>query len=247
MRDTIVPEELLTLEHAYPLLGLTGPVDEATLRAAFRKAVKAARPDLAGGDADLFRRVIAAMRIIQANVPAYPAISAPGPEAPALTPQPAIALSPLQAIAGASVVIHLGGRSLQVKVPAGMRTGEHIRLRKAASDGSDLHLPVLIKVADGLTVIGDDIYMGWPVGRRTVSDGGRLEIETHAGPRSAWITPGLEAPIRIRLRDLGLPARAGRPAGHLFVTLEAVEDAPSAAEHLLARFTRVWTPERLAA
>ena len=49
------------------------------------------------------------------------------------------------------------------------------------------------------------------------------------------------------LRGLGLPARGARPAGHLFVSLKPSEDAPSAAEDLLARFTRVWTPDRLAA
>jgi curved DNA-binding protein len=247
MSQTAVHEDLFTLEHAYRLLGLAGPADEATVKIAFRKAVKAARPDVVGGDPDLFRRVIAAMRIIQANVPAYPAIAAPGPQGPAPSPQPVISLTPLQAVGGSAITLRLGTRFIRVKVPAGLRTGDHIRLRKAAADGSDLHLPVLIRVSDGLTVIGDDMYMSWPVGRRTVSEGGRLEIETHAGPRSAWITPGLDAPIRIRLSNLGLPARAKRPAGHLFVTLEAVEDAPSAAEHLLARFTRVWTPERLAA
>ena len=36
-------------------------------------------------------------------------------------------------------------------------------------------------------------------------------------------------------------------AGYLFVTLHPPSDAPSAAEDLLVRFTRVWTPERLAA
>jgi hypothetical protein len=79
------------------------------------------------------------------------------------------------------------------------------------------------------------------------SDGGRIEIETHAGTRSAWLTPGLQSPVRLRLRDLGLPARGSHRTGHLFVTLFASEVAPSAAEDMLARFTRVWTPDRLAA
>ena len=65
--------------------------------------------------------------------------------------------------------------------------------------------------------------------------------------RSAWVAPGLTAPVRLRLRGLGLPARGARPEGHLFVSLKPSEDAPSAAEDLLARFTRVWTPDRLAA
>ena len=89
--------------------------------------------------------------------------------------------------------------------------------------------------------------MSWSVPERLLSDGGRIEIETHAGVRAAWVAPGLKDPVRLRLRGLGLPARGARAAGHLFVSLKPSEDAPSAAEDLLARFTRVWTPDRLAA
>ncbi|MGQ2991018.1 MAG: DnaJ C-terminal domain-containing protein [Brevundimonas sp.] len=237
----------LTLLECYRLLGLDGPVGDEALKTAFRKAVKAARPDMPGGDAERFRRVIAAARLIQASVPAHPALAAPRATTARPAPLPAVGLTPLQAVAGGTVEVRLGGRRLRVCTPAGLRTGDHVRLRGGAADGGDLYLPVLIRVADGLTVIGDDIYMAAPVGRRILSEGGRLEIQTHAGARSAWITPGLSPSVRLRLRDLGLPARGKRAAGHLFVSLNPVEDAPSAAEHLLARFTKVWTPERLAA
>ncbi len=247
MIDFSSPERRLTLLESYRLLGLDGPVGDEALKAAFRKAVKAARPDMPGGDADRFRRVIAATRLIQASAPSRPALAAPRATVAPREPLPALALTPLQALRGARVDVHIEGRRLRVRAPAGVRTGDHIRLRGGAADGGDLYLPVLIRVADGLTVIGDDIYMTAPVGRRILADGGRLEIETHAGLRSAWITPGLAVSVRLRLRDLGLPARGKRAAGHLFVSLNPVEDAPSAAEHLLARFTRVWTPERLAA
>lgn len=240
-------DDRLTLTDAYRLLGLGGPVDESTFKAAFRKAVKAARPDMPGGDADRFRRVIAAGRLIEIHAPAHPALEAPKASVMRPAPLPAVGLTPLQALGGASVEVRVGRRRLRIKAPRGVRTGDHLRLRGAADDGSDLLLPVLIRVADGMTVLGDDIHVTRPVGRRVMSDGGRVEIETHAGPRSAWVAAGLTAPVRLRLRDLGLPARGSRPAGHLFVTLETVEDAPSAAEHLLARFTKVWTPERLAA
>jgi curved DNA-binding protein len=58
---------------------------------------------------------------------------------------------------------------------------------------------------------------------------------------------GVASPYRLRLRGLGLPPRGARSQGHLFVALIPSEDTPSAAEDLLARFTRVWTPERQAA
>lgn len=227
---------------AFAALGLTGPADAAVMTAAFRAAVKAARPDQPGGDALRFRRVIAAWRLIQRQA-APLALAAPSPSPPS---RPVVAIDPLDALNGGVVEVRTNGRVLRVRVPPGLRSGEHLRLKAAGEDGADLYLPVLVRGADRLRAIGDDLYMTCPVSPRLLEDGGRLEIDTHAGPRSAWLVAGHQPP-RLRLRGLGLPARGARPQGHLFVTLEPSEDAPSAAEDLLIRFTRVWTPDRLAA
>jgi curved DNA-binding protein len=233
-----------TLAPAFAILGLHGPTGGDALTRAFREAVKAARPDMPGGDADRFRRVIAAYRLIQEQGGALTSLAAPKATPEAL---PVLGITALQAIRGGVTQVRLNGRQFRVTVAAGMRTGDHLRLRGAGIDGADVYLPILIRAIDGLTVLGDDVHMSWAVAPRLIEDGGRVEIDTYAGMRGAWVTPGLTVPVRIRLRDMGLPARGNRPAGHLFVTLQPSEDAPSAAEHLLARFTRVWTPERLAA
>ena len=233
-----------TLNEAFAVLGLHGPTEQAEVARAFRLAAKTSRPDVPGGDPDRFRRVIAAYRLIQSRGGGHPALAAPTTRPAAL---PVVGLTPLQAISGGETTVRLGARSLRVRAPAGMRTGEHLRLKNAAGDGSDLYLPVLIRPTDGLAALGDDLHMRWGASPRAMTDGGRIEIETHVGPRSAWLTPGLQSPVRLRLRDLGLPARGAHRTGHLFVTLFPSEEAPSAAEDLLARFTRVWTPDRLAA
>lgn len=232
-----------SLNEAFAVLGLHGPAEQEAVRRAFRLAVKDARPDMPGGDPERFRRIIAAYRLIQSRGP-RPALVAPiqRPDAP-----PVVGLTPLQAIEGGEVTLNLGDRTLRVRAPAGLRTGEHLRLKAGAQDGNDLYLPVLIRPGDGLAALGDDLYMSWPVAPRLLADGGRVEIETHAGLRGSWVAPGLTDPVRLRLRGLGLPARGHHSAGHLFVSLKPSEDVPSAAEDLLARFTRVWTPDRLAA
>ncbi|NBB52444.1 J domain-containing protein [Rhizobium sp. CRIBSB] len=235
--------ETPTLTQARALLGLNGPTAPEVAAAAFRAAIKAARPDMPGGDAERFRQIIAAYRILQAEG-LRPALAAPK-RRPA--PVPVITLTPREAIAGTRRVISYRRRKLAVHVPAGLRTGEHLRLKGAGANGADLYLPVLVRAAQGLSILGDDLFMTCSVASRTLSDGGRIEIETHAGPRTAWVVAGLQSPIRICLKGLGLPARGSRPSGRLFVTLTPAADAPSAAEDLLARFTRVWTPDRLAA
>lgn len=234
--------EVASLAEAHALLGLTGPVEGEALTAAFRAAVKAAHPSTAGGDAERFRKVIAAWRLIQdGNRPlalAGPTLRPPSP--------PVVAIGPTDALNGGQVAVRLAGRTLNIHLPKGLRSGDHLRLRGAGAGGADVYLPVLIRAADGLRVLGDDLFMDWPVPTRLMEDGGRLEIDTHAGARSAWIVAG-QAPLSLRLRDLGLPARGSRRQGHLFVNLQPSDDIPSAAEDLLVRFTRVWTPDRLAA
>ncbi len=241
MRARSHPEVASTRE-AYALLGLTGPAEGEALTAAFRIAIKAARPEAAGGSEARFRRTIAAWRLIQRQT-APLALAAPVAPPPAA---PLLAISPFDALNGGAVDLRIGGRLLRVQVPAGLRTGEHLRLKAAGEDGANLYLPVLVRGAQGLSAVGDDLYMTCPVAPRLLADGGRLEVETHAGLRSAWLVAGHQPP-RLRLKGLGLPARGVRPQGHLFVTLEPSGDAPSAAEDLLIRFTRVWTPDRLAA
>jgi curved DNA-binding protein len=242
--------DALTLENARSLLGLTGPVGAEGLTAAFRAAVKAARPDAPGGDAETFRRVIVAYRLLQAQTLALPAPaghSRPKPFTPPPPPAPLLVLTPMQAISGGCVRMVVGARTLLVHAPPGVRTGDKIRLKGGGPNGADALLPVLIRPADGLSVLGGDLFMTWAVPQRMMDDGGRIEIMTHAGLRSSWLVPDMVEPVRLRLKGLGLPARGNRPAGDLFVKLEASADLPSAAEDLLLRFTRVWTPERIAA
>lgn len=242
--------DALTLENARSLLGLTGPVGAESLTTAFRAAVKAARPDAPGGNAQQFRRVIAAYRLLQAQTLALPAPAShakPKPFIAPPAPTPLLGLTPMQAISGGCVRVTMGARTLLVHTPPGVRTGDKIRLKRAGADGGHIHLTVLIRPADGLSVLGGDLFMNWAVPQRMMDDGGRIEIQTHAGLRSSWLVPDMVEPVRLRLKGLGLPARGNRPAGDLFVKLEASADLPSAAEDLLLRFTRVWTPQRIAA
>ncbi|HEV7228657.1 DnaJ C-terminal domain-containing protein [Brevundimonas sp.] len=232
----------LTVAEARALLGLDAAAHGPALTAAFRRAVKAARPDLPGGDEHAFRRVIAAHDLLK-RLDAPLALPAPEVRQPA----PAtLAVTPLQALSGGETVVRSGGKRLRATYAPGLRTGDRLRLKGAGRDGADLYLAVVIRGCGALSAVGDDLHMTAPVTRQQLRDGGRIEIATHAGPRSAWLAPD-HPTMRLRLRDLGLPARGGRRRGHLFVTLEPVEDVPSLSIDLRARFVRDWTPERRAA
>lgn len=233
---------VMTVAEARAVLGLSGPAHGEALTAAFRRAVKAARPDFPDGDEARFRRAIEAHALLK-RLDAPLALPAP---ARRTAPPPTLAITPLQALEGGSARVRTGGRVFKVRLEAGLRTGDRLRLRGAARDGTDLWLNVVIRGCATFSAVGDDLHMTAEVPARTLREGGRIEIATHAGPKSAWLVP--DHPTgRLRLRDLGLPARGSRRRGHLYVTLSPIADAPSAAADRRARFARDWTPERRAA
>ena len=239
--------DALLIAKAQSLLGVSGPLTPQALSAAFRVAVKAARPDIPGGDVETFRKVIDAYHLLQNQPLALPsprqtsAFDAPPP------PRPALVLTPLQALKASEASVVVNGKTLRVHLPVGLRTNDKIRLKANGPDGNDLLMPVLIKPGDGLTVLGADLFMDWKVSSRMISDGGRIEIQTHAGPRHVWLVPDMAEPVRLRFKGLGLSARHNRQAGDLFVRLISSEEQPSAAADMLRRFSQVWTPNPLAA
>lgn len=240
MRGSTSPS--LTVAEARAALGLDGAAHGEALTAAFRRAVKAARPDLPGGSEAAFRRAIEAHALLKRlDAP----LALPAPARRRALP-PTVAISPADALKGGQAVIKVGTRRFRARFGPGLRTGDRLRLKGAGRDGADLYLAVVIRGCASLSAVGDDLFMTAPVPRQVLRDGGRIEIETHAGRRSAWLVPD-HPTLRLKLRDLGLPARGAHRRGHLFVSLTPVEDAPSAAEDLRHRFARVWAPERLAA
>jgi len=239
--------DALLLAKAQTLLGVSGPLTPQALSAAFRVAVKAARPDLPGGDVEKFRQVIDAYHLLQNQPLALPPPRQPTPFAVPPPPLPTLVLTPLQALSAQEIKVRLGEKIMRVRVPIGLRTNDRIRLKGISPDGRDLLLPVLIRPDENLTVLGADLFMDWRVPGRMISDGGRIEILTHAGPRHAWLVPDMQEPVRLRFQGLGLPGRGQRPAGDLFVKLVSSDEQPSAAADMLKRFTQVWTPNPLAA
>lgn len=235
----------MTLGEAWATLGLSGPAAPETVTTAFRAAVKAARPDH-GGDPERFRRVIEAYRLLQ-NAQAARAALAP-PErtgTPAETkPEPVLAVTLAEALEGLARNVRLpDGRTLGLRLPAGLRPGETVRLKGQGEGGRDLKLTVTVTCPEGVRLIGDDLWIEAGVPPRRLADGGRHEVETPRGARTIWIPRGLgDAPV-LRLKGEGLPARGLKPRGHLFVRLVPAEDeaAESPAREMLRRFAEAWT------
>src|SRR3569623_329418 len=214
----------MTTGEAYRLLGLSAPADPDAVKAAFKAAVKAARPDGEAGDEERFRRVIEAYRLLQ-KLQALRALAAPlkpaAPEAPAReAPPPVLEISIAEAMTGLARTLRLpDGSSAPVRLPAGLRNDEKVRLKGRGPEGSDLYLRVRIAAEPNRAVVGDDLYLTVAVDPRALNEGGRVEIETPPGPKSAWTPESLGSAAssprgasRSRRRSFRGSSRAPRPA-----------------------------------
>jgi curved DNA-binding protein len=215
----------MTLTEARRLLKVDAGADPAQLSRAFREAAKVAHPDRSGGDDARFREVVEAYQRLKAFAPAAagPAPCAPGE----------LAIGAKLALMGGDVDHVVEGRTLRVRLPAGLRAGERVRV------GGEL-LKLVVAAEGELKLRGDDLWLSVRVQPRILAEGGRLALDTPQGKRIVWVTRKAGELGLLRLPGEGLPARAGRPQGHLFVTLLAREGADSGARALLRRFAAAW-------
>lgn len=150
----------------------------------------------------------------------------------------------LDAVTGATRRLVLpDGQSLDVKIPAGTRDGQVLRLRGKGQPGSpagDALIEIHVPPHGFFHRNGQDIDLELPVTLHEATLGGMVEVPTPAGPVRMRVPPGSDSGTKLRLRGRGVPAHGSLPAGDLHATLRVVLGKPDAA---LEEFLRGWTPE----
>lgn len=116
-------------------------------------------------------------------------------------------------------------RNLRVKIPAGVRNGQRIRLQGQGTPGigggppGDLYLEVHIQPHDLFHLRGNDIHLDLPVAPWEAALGTTLNVPTLGGRVEMKIPADSQAGKRFRLRGRGLP---GKEPGDQYVTLKIV-------------------------
>lgn len=135
-------------------------------------------------------------------------------------------------------------RSLEVKIPQGVREGQLIRLAGQGSPGwggapaGDLFLEVLFKPDPRWRAEGRDVYQPLMVAPWEAALGAAVEVLTPGGAVMEVTVPaGWKAGRKLRLKGRGIP---GKPAGDLYLELHvalppATDDATRAAYAALAQ------------
>jgi curved DNA-binding protein len=223
----------ISLAAARKRLGVGPAADEQALRSAFREAAKRAHPDRPGGDAAQFRAVIEAYQALRA--PKASPINFPPARRPPRPVKPGFEIEPAVAMSGGEVLLATSdGRTLRVRLPAGLREGDMVRAGGEAFEAR-------IRVDREMLVRGDDIWVTARVAKRLLVEGGRVEVATPLGQRAVWVNRRAGVRRLVRIPGQGLPARGKHAQGHLFLRLEAEgEPSESVARALLRRFAAAW-------
>ena len=114
-------------------------------------------------------------------------------------------------------------RKLTVKIPAGIATGQRLRLYGEGEHGAaggppgDLYVVVHVREHPFFHREGDDLYCELPVSFPTLALGGSVQVPTLNGNESLHIPAGTQPGERFRIRGKGMPNVAGRGHGDLHV------------------------------
>lgn len=121
------------------------------------------------------------------------------------------------AFTGGKQRINVDGRTLEVKIPPGVRQGQVIRLAGQAGGGRHLLLEVAYRPHPQFEVDGRNILHNLPVAPWEAGLGASIEVPTLGGRVTLRVPAGSDSGRKLRLRGRGLP---GQPAGDQIVVLE---------------------------
>lgn len=113
------------------------------------------------------------------------------------------------------------GRSLEVNLPAGVLSGQRIRLKGQAISGGDLYLKIILKNHPFFSLDGADVRCQLPVSPSESVLGVQVEVPTLNGNVKLNIPAGVKSGQQLRLAGKGFP-KDNRSYGDQYVEVVIV-------------------------
>jgi curved DNA-binding protein len=169
------------------------------------------------------------------------------PQAPAQDYEHQIEVTLEEAFKGSQRLLDVDGRRLEVKIPAGVKTGSRIRVAgegPSASQGGargDIYLVVNVLPDPTFERRGDDLYVEISVDLFTALLGGEARVPTFSGPVALKIKPGTQSGRTIRLSGQGMPKLRSSERGDLYakVRIALPEKLSEREEELVREWARL--------
>jgi molecular chaperone DnaJ len=135
-------------------------------------------------------------------------------------------------------------KTLEVKIPAGVDTGDRIRLSEEGEPGEpgapagDLYVQVNVKPHEFFERDANDLFCTVPIDFVTAALGGQLDVPTLGGKATLRIPEGTQTGKVFRLRGMGVKSVRGGGVGDLLctVTVETPVKLSRDQKELLRRF-----------
>jgi curved DNA-binding protein len=127
-----------------------------------------------------------------------------------------------EAFHGASRIIEIDGRRLEVKIPRGMDTGKRIRMAGAGPGGADVHVVIRIAPHPVFVRKGHDLHRELPITLEEALLGAEVPVGTLKGRVLLKVPPGTQPGRTFRLAGQGMPHMSGNPNGDLYVKVRVV-------------------------
>ncbi|MFM6958903.1 MAG: DnaJ C-terminal domain-containing protein [Acinetobacter sp.] len=116
-------------------------------------------------------------------------------------------------------------KTLEVKIPKGMKEGQQIRLNGQGQSGinggenGDLYIEIQYKDTDRIRVEGADVYQTIDVSPWEAGLGQSIEVNTPAGQLKVNLPKNAKNGQQLRLKEKGIPNKI---AGHLYLIINIV-------------------------
>ncbi len=136
------------------------------------------------------------------------------------------------------------GEQIDVKIPAGIKDGQQIRLKGRGGAGpnggpaGDVMLAISVAPHPYFTRDGNDIRMDLPITLKEALVGGKVSVPTLTGTVQLTVPPNSNTGSVLRLKAKGIPAHGESPAGDLYVKL--VVTLPDKSDEELKKFVEGW-------
>jgi molecular chaperone DnaJ len=117
-------------------------------------------------------------------------------------------------------------RKITVKIPAGIATGQQLRLQGEGEGGlaggppGNLYVVVHVQEHEFFRRDGLNLFCEIPVNFTTVALGGEIQVPTLDGTEDVKVPEGTATGTTLRLRGKGMPDVNGRGKGDLFATVQ---------------------------
>jgi molecular chaperone DnaJ len=158
---------------------------------------------------------------------------------------------PCQACRGAGRVGR--ERKITAKIPAGIATGQRLRLYNEGEHGSaggpagDLYVVVHVQEHEVFHREEDDLYCDLPVSFPTMALGGSVHVPTMTGDEEVKVPAGTQPGARFKLRGKGMPSVSGRGQGDLYAIarIAVPKKLTKEQKHLLEELARTLPQEKI--